>query len=269
MRVTVQLIHGPTDKHVWAESYNRELQGILALQSDVARAIAQEIRVKLTPEERARLVSVRPVNPAHEAYLQGRYHWNKWTPAGLKRSLEYFQQAVEIDPTYALGYAGLADAYNSSAALDLLQPKEAYPKAKAAALKALELDPTLAEAYTPLGMSSLLDDWDWLAAESNLKRAIELKPGYANGHHAYAAFLGSMGRHEEALAEINRAQELDPLSLPISMGKGSHLFLARRYDQAIEQARRVLELDRNFPAVHALIGRCYEQKGCWSRRLRK
>ena len=265
VRITVQLIHGPTDQHLWAESYQRELRGILALQSEVARAIAGEIKIAVTPDEETRLAHARPVNPeAHQAYLKGRYYWNKRTEEGLGDALEYFRRAIEIDPTYALGYAGMADCYNLLPFYGLAPPKEAFPRARAAALKALDLDSTLAEAHTTLGDIAYSYDWDWSAAEQEYMRAIELNPSYATAHHWYANYLGVVGRLTEQMQEIKRALELDPLSLRINGDLGWAFQFAGQYDQAIEQYQKTLKLDPNFVPVHSLLGRAYVQKGMYS-----
>jgi len=261
VRITAQLIQAVTDKHLWAKSYERDLRDVLALQSEVAGAIANEIKIKLTPQEQARLASARPVNPeAHEAYLKGRYYWNLRTEEGLKKSSEYFQQAIEKDPGYALAYAGLADTYGVVATWNVMAPKEAYPRAKAAAFKALEMDETLAEAHALLGSAREEYDWDWVGAEKEFKRAIELNPGYATAHQWYAEYLSVMGRHNEAIAEAKRAQELDPLSLMINAIGGRVFFYARRYDEAIAQCRRTLELNPGFYPAHLFLAWAYEQE---------
>ncbi len=265
VRITAQLVHAATDTHLWAESYERDLRDVLALQDEVARAIASEIRVKLTPQEQARLMSARPVNPeAHELYLKGRYYWNKRTPETLKKSFEYFQQAIEKDPSYALAYAGLADAYLMLGAGEyaVLPPKEAFPKGESAAMKALELDSTLAEAHSTLGYSKDVFDWDWQGAEREFKQAIEFNPNYANAHHWYAGHLTQMGRHAEAIAEARKAESLDPLSLIISADVAMEaLAPAGMYDQAMQQCRKTLEMDPNFAVAHACLSRSYEHKG--------
>ena len=262
VRITVQLIHGPTDRNLWGRSFDRELRGILALQSEVARAIAQEIRVALTPEEQTLLSQDRPVNPeAHDAYLKGRHQWNKRTEAGLKKAIEYFQHAVEIDPDYAPGYAGLADSYYVAAARDFLSPKEAYVHAEAAAKRALELDDRLAEAHTTLADVIGSSRHDWTGAETQYKRAIELNPSSSTARQRYSIFLAAMGRYEEALAEIKRARELDPISLIINEATGWPLYLARQYDQAIAQYRKMLEMEPTFLPTYFDLGRAYLHKG--------
>jgi hypothetical protein len=207
VRISVQLIHGATDKHLWADNYQRELRSILALQSEVAREIAQQVKITLTPQEQAHLTSARLVNPeAHELYLKGRYYWNKRTEEGLKKALEYFQQAIAKDPSSALAYAGLADAYNLLGQYTTVSPEDMLPKAKAAATKALELDDALGEAHTALAALEVYYDRDWSAAEREFKRALELNPGYATGHYWYGyTFLLPRGQFDEAIREVGRA----------------------------------------------------------------
>jgi serine/threonine-protein kinase len=261
VRITAQLIQAATDTHLWARSYERDLRDVLALQSEVAGAIANEIKIRLTPQEQARLASTQPVNPeAHEAYLKARYCWNLRTEEGLNKSIEYFQQAIGKDRDYAVAYAGLADSYVVLAGWGVMASKEAYPRGKAAAFKALEMDETLAEAHASLGSARGEYDWDWVGAEKEYKRAIELNPGYATAHQWYAEYLSYMGRHNEAIAEAKRAQELDPLSLIISASGGWVFFYARRYDEAIAQCRRTLELNAGFYPAHLYLGQAYEQE---------
>jgi serine/threonine protein kinase/Flp pilus assembly protein TadD len=267
VRITTQLIHAPTDTHMWADSFERDIGNLLALQEEVARAIASELKVTLTPEERTLLAGARPVDSeAQDFYLKGRYYWNKRTPDTLKKSLEYFQQAVEKDPAYALAYAGLADSYLMLGAglYAVLPPKDAYPKAEAAAIKALQLDNTLAEAHSTLGYSKLVFDWDWHGAEQEFRQAIELNPSYANAHHWYAGYLGVMGRYSEAIVEGRKAESLDPLSLIISADVAMEaLAPAGLYDQALEQCRKTLEMDPNFAVAHACMSDSYLGKGMY------
>lgn len=264
VRITAQLVHAPTDTNLWAENFERDEEDVLLLQNEVARDIASEIQVKLTPQEETRLANARPVNAeAHELYLKGRYYWNKRTPDALKKSLEYFQSAVAKDPNYALGYAGMADAYAMLGASSymVLPAKQAYPKAEAAAMKALRLDSTLAEAHTCLAWSKFVFDWDWRGAEREYKQAIELNPGYANAHHWYAHNLSIMGRHTEAIAEDRKAESLDPLSLVTIVDVGLEAFRpAGRYDEEMEQCRKALEMDPNFALAHACLADSYYNK---------
>ena len=260
VRVTAQLIHGPTDRHMWAESYDRELKDVLALQGEVARAIANEIKTTLTPQEQKSLAVVRPVNPgAYEAYLKGRYYWNKRTAEGIKKASEYFQQAINLQPNYGMAYSGLADCSSGLAWHGFAAPAEVLPRAKVAALKAIEIDPASGEAHASLALA-LSHQRSWAAAENEFKRALQLSPGYANAHHWYGDYLSVVGRPEEALVEAKRAFELDPLSPIINTWLGYRYFYARRYDEAIEQERRILEFDPSFAAAHLLLGQAYVQK---------
>ncbi|MGH9814035.1 MAG: tetratricopeptide repeat protein, partial [Candidatus Acidiferrales bacterium] len=264
-------VHAPTDRHLWAKSYERDLSDILTLQSEVAREIAREVNVALTPREQARLAAARPTNPeAHELYLKGRYWWNKRTEEELKKGLEYFQQAIEKDPGYALAYVGVADSYamlGSDIVAPALPPHEARPLGKAAALKALELDPNLGEAHASLAAAYQYYDWDWAAAEREFRRAIELNPNYASAHQWYANYLVMFGRHAESLAEARRARELDPLSLIINVTFGWRFYFARRYDDALAQHRKTAELDPNFALARYSLGMTYEQKGMYEAAL--
>lgn len=267
VRITAQLIHAATDEHLWAESYQREVRDILSLQSDVARAIAEEIRIKLTPQQRARLARVRPVHPeAHDAYLKGRYHLGKWGPEGWQRGLEYLQQAIEKDPTYAPAYAWLAEACAFLAYWGILPAREAYPKAKAAALKALELDDSLADAHCALGVVHWFYDWDPGACEGEFRRALELNPGDSTAHTWHAVFLAVMKENPaEALAEVKRALELDPLSLLVNVHAGWVLFWrgfsTGQYEPAVEQARKTLDLDPNSLPAYYVLGLASGQMG--------
>jgi serine/threonine protein kinase/TolB-like protein len=264
VRITAQLIHATSDQHLWAESYERDLRDVLALQNDLARAIASEIRITVTPQEQARLASARPVNPkAHELYLKGRFLWERRTPEALKKSIEYFQQALEKDPGYAIAYAGLADSYHVLGNNGILPPKETYPRARAAALKALELDNTLAEPHAALGMVMYDYDWDYAGAEREFQRAIELNPHYASAHHWYGFLLLTMGRRDEGMAAIKRARELDPLSPRINANVGLFLYLTRHYAEAIEELSKAMELDPNHARTYDYLGWAYLQKGMY------
>jgi tetratricopeptide (TPR) repeat protein len=228
------------------------------LQSEVARAITSEIQIKVTPQEQARLASARSVNPeAYRLYLQARYYFSRRTLPAFDKSIQLLQQVLQKDPDSALAYAGLAESYGILPFYGGALSKEAFPKAKVAAQKAAELDNSLAEAHAALGFVLLYWDWDWSAAESELKRAIELNPSYAVARHWYAEYLCAMGRHDQAVAEIKRAQELDPLSpLMLTIG-GEVCNYARRYDQAIQQCRKALELDPNYALAHRNLARAF------------
>jgi TolB-like protein/DNA-binding winged helix-turn-helix (wHTH) protein/Tfp pilus assembly protein PilF len=270
VRITAELVEAPTDRHLWADTYESDLGDILTVQSQVARTIANEIRIKLTPEDQFRLARARPVNTeAYESYLKGRYFWNRRSEEGLNRAIEYFQQAIEKDPQYALAYAGLADCYGLTATtiVGSVPSTEAAPRTKAAALKALEIDDSLAAAHTTLATMRFNYDWDWLAAESGFHRALELDPSYATAHQRYSLYLMAMGRTKDSLAEINRARELDPLSMSINFSLGWRLYLGRQYDQAIEQLRNTIEMDPSFLLTHVVLGQAYEQKQEYSRAI--
>src|SRR5262249_20115774 len=215
---------------------------------------------RLTGEQQQRLIKRYTQNTeAYQLYMKGRYHWGIRTPEGVRKGIDYFNQAIARDPNYALAYAGLADAY--IVIESPLPQAETMLKAKEAATTALKLDNTLAEAHTSLAAVSLLYDWDWSAAESGFKRAIDLRESYETAHHWYAEYLAAMGRHDEAIAQIKRAQELDAHSLTISRDVGWIYFLARLFDQAIDQARNTLDLDPTHPLAHTLLGRAYVKKG--------
>lgn len=262
VRITAQLIHAPADKHLWAESYQGDLRDTLALQKKVASNIAEQIRIELTPREEAALKTTGPVNTAaYEDYLRGRFFWNKRTADSLKKAIEYFDQAIAKDTNYAPAYAGLADSYALAGdwQYSLLPSTEALPKAKTAAMKALELDDNLGEAHASLAFAKDVFDWDWPSAENEFRRAIELNPGYATAHHWYAWHLGVMGRNREAIAEMRRALSLDPLSLIINADLAEQLLIARSYQDSIEQSRKTIEMDPNFAVAHYDLGQALVQ----------
>jgi len=260
IRVRTQLIDAVTDRHVWAQAYERNMQDVVALQSEVAQAIADQIRVKVTPSEQRLLAgSGRPVDPdTYELYLRGRNHLNL---RNLPRSIEFFQQAARRDPNCDLAYAGLADAYSLLGNYNMLRPVEAYPVAKAAARRALQINENLAEAHASLAFIGTSYDWDWSNAEANYKRAIQLNPNYATAHHWYARHLTAMGRHQEAIREIQRARELDPLSPNINAGPGEALYFARQFEPAIKAEQTALEFDPSLGRAHFVMGQiCLETK---------
>jgi TolB-like protein/Tfp pilus assembly protein PilF len=263
VRITAQLIIAVADKQLWAKSYEGDLRDTLTFQSQVARAIAEEIRIELTPHEQAVLKNVTRVNPeAYEAYLKGRYFWNKRTPDGMKGAIDYFNQAIEKDPNYAPAYAGLADSYALAGdwKYGLLTPREAYPKAKAAATKAIALDGTLGEAHISLAFCLDGFDWDWVSAGREFTRGIELSPGYATGHEWYGWHLAVLGRNGEAVAEVEKAASLDPLSLIVSADLAEELLVAHRYDEAIKQSRKTINFDPFFAPGHFVLGEVFAQK---------
>ncbi|HYY72306.1 MAG TPA: tetratricopeptide repeat protein [Candidatus Bathyarchaeia archaeon] len=262
VRITAQLIQAPTDSHVWAETYDRDLRDVLDLQADVARAIAAQIRGKLSSSLDPH--GVTPLNPeAYELYLKGRYARDEGSQDGLKLAFEYFRQVLEKDPGYAPAYAGLADSYARLPFYSETRPEEAFPKAKAAAVKALQLDPTLAEAHASMAYVKTYYDWDWAGAEAEFRRGLELNPNNADVHHSYSRFLASLGRIAEARGELKRAQELDPLSLLIQANAGVISYFGREYDQAIQELRAINGLDQKFHVPDWGLGLCYEQKGMY------
>jgi TolB-like protein/DNA-binding winged helix-turn-helix (wHTH) protein len=263
VRITAQLIEGSTDRHVWANGYERDLRDVLALQDEVARAIAREIKIKLTPQDQTRLATARQVNPqAYEVYLKGRYDWNKMSGSSVTQAAEYFSKAIALDGNYAAAYVGLADCYVSLADVTgALPPSEAYGKAKEATLRALEIDNGLAEAHASLAVIRADYDWNWEGAETEFHRALELDPKDVNTLQWHAVFLARLGRFKEAFAEIGTAKELDPLSLRVATNEGEILRCARRYDEAIEELRRAIDLEPSFKFTHAVLARVYELKG--------
>jgi len=263
VRITAQLIQVPNEKHLWAQSYEGDLQDTLALQNSVARAIAQQIQVTLNPQEDAALKKSNPVNAeAYEAYLRGRYFWNKRTREGLLKATDYFRHAIDTDPNYARAYSGLADSYALSGDWEygILSPQDAFPKAKTAATKALTLDDNLSEAHTSLAFIQDLYGWDWASAEKEYKRALALNPSYATAHHWYAWHLIVMGRNDEGIAELKQAGSLDPLSLIISADLADALCIAHRYDESVQQSQLTIEMDPHFAVAHYQLGQALEQK---------
>jgi TolB-like protein/DNA-binding winged helix-turn-helix (wHTH) protein/Flp pilus assembly protein TadD len=263
VRITAQLIEASTDKHLWSKSYEGDLRDTLTLQKKVASAIADQIRINLTPQEQAVLKNLKVVNPeAYESYLKGRYFWNKRTADGLKAALAYFKQAIEEDPKYAQAYSGLADTYAllGDWQYAVMTSKEAFPQAKAAAIKALELDSTLGEAHNSLAF--VLDgfDWDFDSAAKEFQRAIELNPGYATAHHWYAWHLSLLSRYDEAIAEMRKAENLDPLSLIINADLAELLVLAHADDESIQQSHKTIEMDPNFALAHNQLAQAYLQE---------
>lgn len=258
--VRAQLIHAATDRHLWVQTYTRDMRDVLDLQSEIAQAVAREVRIQLTPGEQARFTARRAVQPkAYDNYLQGRYlYWNKRTEENLNKAIELFQNAIKEDPGYAPAYVGLADCYNGLSVVQVgaLAPNEGRRRAEQAATKALELDSGLADAYTALGYIDHYN-WNWTAAEQRFKRALDLNPSYANAHNFYASYLMSRGRVDESIAASNRARELDPFSLSISVQRGFLLENARRYGEAIEQLRAVIAMDPNHYQAYWVLGHTY------------
>jgi TolB-like protein/DNA-binding winged helix-turn-helix (wHTH) protein/Tfp pilus assembly protein PilF len=264
VRITVQLIQAGKDEHIWANTYEGDLRDILGLQNVAAREVAQEIRVRLTPEEAQRLVNVRLIDPvAHEAYLKGRYVLNQRTPESTKKSVAYFQQAVRQDPQYASAYLALGEAYALLATNVIAAPQGSVPKARKAAQRALELDPGLGEAYGTLAFLEFFYDWDFPGSEQQFRRAIELSPNYATAHQWYGLLLMAEKRFDEAAHEFATALEIDPLSLMTSADLGQVYFYSGRFDQTIEQTRKILEINPDFAPAHDLQAMAYEQKGMY------
>jgi TolB-like protein/DNA-binding winged helix-turn-helix (wHTH) protein/Tfp pilus assembly protein PilF len=268
VRVSAQLVRLDDQSQVWAETYERPFRDVLILQSEVAETVAHTIAVTLTPGAQARLARARPVRAeAYQDYLRGRFFWNRRTEGALRQALGYFQKAIAADPGYAPAYSGVADSYLSLGASSIvggLPPRQAMPQAKAAALKALQIDDALAEAHTSLAMVHLLYDWDSAACEKEFRRALELDPNYTAAHHWYSHYLLALGRTEESLAESKRALELEPLQLVVGIHLGWHYLYARQYDQAIAQFRQTLELDPAFPQTQRYAAWAYLQKGMHS-----
>lgn len=261
VRITAQLIRVSDQTHIWAECYERDLDDVLLLQSEIARAIVVEIHVTVTPEGARRLARTRPVDSeTYEAYLKGRFHWYKLSRDHLDIALDYFQRALEKDPNYALAYAGIAYVWFSRGDCGLLPAREAFPKAKAAALKALELDDTLAQVHELLGVIKLHLEWDWNGAETELQRAIRLDPNYADAHFMYADMLVSQGRSREARTEMKRAMALDPLNFLFHCFLGWHLVYLRRYDEAIAQLGKTLRTEPGYPAAYLGLWGAFYQK---------
>jgi serine/threonine-protein kinase len=263
VRITAHLIRAETDDQIWAESFNRDLQDILVLQGDVARAIVEKIRVKTTPQEVARLSRGRPIDPAaYEAYLKGRFYWNKGrTPEYMSKAVEYFNQAIEKEPTYAAAYAGLGSTYVALGGWGMLDPQDVIRNARPAVMKALELDPQSAEAHALLARLRGNYEWDWPGAESEFKRAIELNPSYPVVHFWYAGYLVATGGTEEAILHSKRAVELDPFSVIFNEGLAWMYYLTHRFDEMIVQARKTIDLDPSFPTGYQDVAEAYEAKG--------
>ncbi len=263
VRVNVQLINALTDAHLWADTYDRKLTDIFAVETEIAKTVADVLQAKLTGSEQ-HVIAARPTEntEAHQLYLKGRFFWNKRTGGDLKKSIDYFEQAIAADPNYALAYAGVADGYVWLPGYTAGTPRDCYPKATAAAKKALELDDSLAEARTSLALAIWLYNFDSSQAIREFQRAIELNPNYAIAHQQYGNnTLSALGRFDDAIVEGKRAVELDPLSLVINTDLGSDYYYARRYDEAIAQLRKTLEMDPGFYIAHLVLGQVLDAKG--------
>jgi TolB-like protein/tRNA A-37 threonylcarbamoyl transferase component Bud32/Tfp pilus assembly protein PilF len=262
VRITAQLIQASTDQHIWAESYQRDLRGVLALQSEIASVIVDKVQAALTPSERTRLATARPVNPeAYEAYLKGKFYVNKMTPEGFEKGLAYMQQAIDKDPANPLPYAGLAFAYSQ---MGHERFPDAFARARAAARKAEDLGEPLAEMYLAFGMIKLYSDWDFAGAEKDLRRAMELNPSLGQAHRNYSWYLLMAGHKDEALAKMKRAQEVEPLTPVFASDRGFQFWSTGQYDKAIEEAQKSLELDPNFNEGLYVLGHVYADKGMYA-----
>ena len=255
LRIGTELVDVATGSQLWGAQYDRKPGDIFAIQDEISNEISGKLRLKLTRAEKKRLTKHQTDDAgAYRLYLKGRHHWNRWTEDGFYKAIEYFQQAVEKDPGYALAYTGLADSYVLLGWNSYLPPKEAFPKGKMAAMRALRLDPNLGEAHTPLAALLWLHDWQWQEAQREFERSLALNPAHPTASHWYAEYLMTMGRHVEAIGRIKNSQELDPLSLIISVAIGRDFYMARRYDDALEQLRRTVELDPNYPVTYWVLG---------------
>jgi eukaryotic-like serine/threonine-protein kinase len=255
LRIGTELVDVPTGSRLWGAQYDRKPGDIFVVQDEISNEISGKLRLKLTRAEKKQLTKRHTENPeAYRLYLRGRHHWNQWTEPGFYRAIEYFQNAIEIDASYALAYAGLADCFVLLGWNSYLPPKEAFPKGKAAARAALQLDPNLAEAHTSLAAVLWLYDWQWDHARTEFERSLELGPAYPTASHWYAEYAMTMGRHEEAMVRMRKGQDLDPLSLIINVAVGWQLYFSRRYDEAIEQLRRTVDLDPNYPVTYWILG---------------
>ncbi len=268
--VQAELIDVRTGAQLWGGQFNRKVDDVFALQDDLSREIAEKLRLRLTGDEKQRLAKRYTENPeAYRLYLQGRYHWNKLTPEGLLRALEYFQQAVDKDPVYALAYAGLADTYTSLSFYNVFPPREVMPKAKVEAEKALQIDNTLGEAHVSVGYISFAYDFDWRLAGKHFDEALALNPAYTRTHKYYSFYFSSLGRTREAIALANSAAQLDPISPALSNNLAAQLYLAREFDQAIGECRRTLEMDPNYATALMVIGQAYAAKGMYREALQE
>jgi tetratricopeptide (TPR) repeat protein len=261
----VQFVETSKEEPRWSQRYDREVKDVFAIQSEIAQHVADALKDHVfggPPREEPRTATFS--TEAYMSYLRGRQLWNKRTEEDLKRAVSFFEKAINIDSSYARAYVGLADTYAALALLEFMAPREAYPMAKWAVNKALALNSGLAAARTSLGLIKFQYDWDWKGAEEEFTQAININFNYAPAHHFFADYLKAMGRFKEALAEIEKARELDPLSLPINTGVGHVLYLSGRYDEAIEEYKRVIDLDPSFMATHIWFGRPYLEKGMFS-----
>jgi TolB-like protein/DNA-binding winged helix-turn-helix (wHTH) protein/Tfp pilus assembly protein PilF len=266
VRITAELVQTSSDRALWAETYENQVGDILALQQQVANAIVRQIQIELTPQEQQALTAPQSISPeAYEDYLKGKYYWNGRSEAALTKAINYFELATKDEPQYALAYAGLADCYSiiGAAIVGTVPAKEVAPKAEAAAIRAIELGPNLAESQTAMATVRLNYDWDWAGAERGFRRAIELNPAYATAHQRYSLYLIAMDRKDESVAEMQRALSLEPLSDSMNFSLGWRLYMARRYDPAIQQLRTAIAMNPSRALAHMVLGQAYEQKGAY------
>jgi serine/threonine protein kinase/tetratricopeptide (TPR) repeat protein len=264
LRIGTELVDVATGSQLWGSQYDRKSGDIFAIQDEISNEISEKLRLKLTRAEKKRLTKRQTDDPeAYRLYLKGRHHWDQWTEDGFYKAIEYFQQAVDKDPGYALAHTGLADSYVLLGWNSYLPPKDAFPEAKIASMRALQLDPDLGEAHTPLSAVLWLYDWHWPRAEAEFKRSLALSPAHPTASHWYAEYLMTIGRQEEAIATMKSSQELDPLSLIISVAIGRAFYMAHRYDDALDQLRRTVELDPNYPVTHWILGQLLRKMGSY------
>ncbi len=267
IRITAELVQTSSDRALWAETYENKSDDILALEQQVASAVVRQIQIELTPQEQQALTAPQPISPeAYEHYLKGKYYWSKRSETALTKAIDYFELATKDEPRYALAYAGLADCYSiiGAAIVGTVPAKEVAPKAETAAIRAMELDPNLAESQTAMATVRLNYDWDWAGAERGFRRAIELNPSYATAHQRYSLYLIAMNRSTESLAEMQRALTLEPLSVSMNFSLGWRLYMARQYDAAIQQLRNAVAMDPTLALAHLVLGQAYEQKGAFA-----
>jgi len=262
LSISVELIDARDNTHLWGEQYTRKLADVLALQEEISREISRKLGLHLTGTDESKLTKrYTQSDEAYQLYLRGRFHWNKRNPDDLRRATEYFNQAIEKDPAYALAHTGLADAYIVLQDMGAISSQEGYRRAKEAIDAALDIDDRLAEAHTSLASFKEDQEWDWAGAEKEYRRAIELNPNYTTARQWYALLLDKLGRHEEAYAQISRAVELDPLSLVMNRNLGQHFQFSRRYDAAITQLKKTIDLDPNFSSAYFQLGTAYSESG--------
>jgi TolB-like protein len=264
LSVSVELVDTENNRHLWGGQYNRKVSDLLSLQQDITRDISDTLKLQLTGEEKSKLAKRPTEDPAaYQLYLNGLFYWNKGTESGFQKAVEYFNQAIEKDPKFALAQSGLADTYVLLGDSGYLAPREAWPRAKAAAMVAMGIEDSLAEAHTSLALVKAYYDWDWTGAERDFRRAIELNPNSAAAHHWFGSYLAKTGRQGEALRELQTAQQFDPLSLLINTSLGWDWYLSRQLDKAIEQLKKTLEMDQNYAPARRLLEASYEQKGMY------